>query len=364
MRALLLDYPGSKLQQPTYAIAMRMAYLLCNQVVYAGQAAELYGIVYKGSSLSTIQKVEAMKYGEVDKADQERFLATAKMKQQWKHQHKTSLAISSKFNRIVDSLFELELEDIQESFYSKSFMRAEGVCGQPGIFKRLLVNKNPERSEKNIPAYSDWLLLNLEETEGDIIVLPAEFFQCLEFEETTDDQPGEEEQFTIHIDHCISLPLLGYSTMEEMECIRNYAANELAAFKKSMNQYIDLFVDNEDNINTLEFFTQQVKPTTEALNKKWREFPLMADLGRRCKGNMELQVWMGEVPVEMIWDFYNEMDAIPPATWKRLQEAATEDERLQGSWPVIIVHIKGDEEIGYSNNTKKPALEKRRTIKL
>jgi hypothetical protein len=366
MRTILFDYPGSSLNHHYYAVGMRMGYLFANKVVYGGEAAEVYHILQHGHALSPMQKVEALKF-DPDSADiVEETKTTIKATGSIRHKPSHLLASTKKFDASMHTYFEHVLRDIGERFYGNGFLPAAHVFGMPEVFQRLFINKNPERGEKTIHPFSDWLLLNMEEEEGDIVMLTEEFLQHHGLAELNlECSAGQTiEQGEVYLHHCITLPDPSLMDMHELKHTRNYASTALAAFKQVMNQWIDLFVENEEGVSTCSFFNEHVFPAATQLDTVWKECALLEHVRRRVLRQHQMNAWIGEVPVQMIWQFYKDTGVIPPLTWNRLQQATAADDRLKGTWPVIVLRASAvvDDDIPVVEDTHELPL--RKTIRL
>ncbi len=370
MRALLFDYPGSSLNRIAYAYCMRMAYLLANKVVYAGDAAEIYHIIQHRQSLTNIQMVQVLQQympreAELVKLMKDNFKASSKIR----FKDAPLLAMHKKAQAQLSAYFKLAVDDLASDFYANRFLPAADVYGHPQVFQRLLINNNPERSEKYVPAYSEWLLLHMEEEEErDIVMLSEEFLQHFDLALlNTNCSAGQMmEREGVYLCHCITLVDPGPASMYELEHIRNFASTGLTPFRQVMNQWIDLFVENEEGINTRSFFNEQVLPCATQLEATWQQCHLLGHISKRRITPSQVNVWMGEVPVQMIWQFYKDKSVIPEATWNRLQQAAADDDRLAGTWPVIVVRpsatVDDDSETIMANEDGE--LPARKTIRL
>ena len=341
MRTILFDYPGSKLDSRLYALNMRVGYLLSGTVMCMGTNVDAYRLIEAAPRFTTAQKMKIlMNHPGVASEFKEIGENIRSLRRQVKYQDGRMIIASKQMDNSIERYFEAWMHEVINSFYSKGFP-AIGEYEENKVFEMRQLAPEPESNHDSHIPFSEWFQLTQEEDDaGDMVMMPANFMDhaavkdnCLK---ASDPEAGNVN--SIYFRHCITLPKISSLTILEMNSIRKAIAPALQSFTGLMNDWIDLFW-NEDGgeADTTAFFNSTIQPAAERLQAAYDANLILKHLVRTTSATDQVQIFIGEAPVKSIWRYFRDNKIIPNATWQKLQKAVLRDDRLTKRWPIITV---------------------------
>jgi hypothetical protein len=342
MRTILFDYDESLMDERLYALNMRLAYLLSANVVCMGKNISFYNVLNSCSQpLRMATKIKLMQsmpgLKETYITGEERLKATARLN---KYRNHRILVAEKKVEAAVNIDFGEYIKSLENYLYvgmKLPHMKEVGDIAEIGM---LNLKDDPECQEDEHVSFSNWLQLTEEEDQqGDIMMLPADFLEHAavkgKYVSAWDAEATNVK--SIYLEHCMSLPNMQSLTLTELGSTRKKSADVLQPFRQAINNWIDLFWNEEnEQVDTTGYFKSVVHPAAIALSPV-AENPFMRHCARTTPGAEQIEIMIGEVPVPIIYRYFKEKKVIPKATWEKLQKATLRDERLKGRLPVITV---------------------------
>jgi len=264
------------------------------------------------------------------------------LRKQVKYQNGLLITASKKADNAIDRYFKEWTQWLANCFYSKGFpaISQDQLMESPALDMRSQSGEPELDDESNCP-FSEWLQLTQEEDDqGDMVMMPANFMDYPAMKnnwvEASDLAAGDINN--VYFRHCLTLPKISSLTILEMNNIRKAIAPALQSFTNSMNTWIDQFW-NEDGleVDTMRFFNNNILPAAEGLQTAYDRNLILKHLVRTTAATDQVEVWIGEAPVKLLWRYFKDNKVIPHPTWQKLQKAVLKDDRLTRRWPVITV---------------------------
>jgi hypothetical protein len=346
MRTILFDYKGSKIDGEQYAQCLRVGNLLSSKVLCMGPQLDMYPLLATYKTLSVPRKMRIM--SKWDFVDKEFATLTRKVKaleKQIRYKNGRMIVANKRVNDNIHRYFDEWVEWLANVMYAKGFPRLQELEDSKIICHADLRDNNPELRDEETTPLSEWFqLLHEEENQGDMVMLPADFTDhpTIMNSRVEVGDPGSADLTHSWFHHCFTLPNLASLQLLELDNIRKNTAGELQAFITATNNWIDLFcIAGQEQASTLAYFNNDVLTASANLQETFSNNRIVKHQIRTTSSDEQVEVWMGEVPVQLIWKYYKEKKVIPKETWANLQKAIKEDDRLTRRWPVITLRFPG-----------------------
>jgi hypothetical protein len=342
MQTMLFDYNGSAIDMQQYAWCMRAAYLLAEETVWGGNAHVFYSLVHYGTQMTVERQIEAIRAnngGVVDK-NLEEIAVQIRRINRLRFKPAPELKELKRLEKGIKDHFSTWLQDLAVDRYEKGFFEVSEITTAPELFHTMNLNEDdPELETDYHEPYSKWLQRQAGEFENSIVFLPADFLAHPgvkgKWFASTDPQAMDLKQTYLH--ECFTLPDLSSLSMLEMKAARKQLATTIQPFRSMTNEWTNMFWDEGLEEDNTTFFNESMLPAIAEASKQVEANTLLKNCFRRTTEKTKSTILMGEVPVQLIWQFYRDNGAIPDNTWQNLQQAIKEDDRLENRWPVMVM---------------------------
>jgi hypothetical protein len=91
-----------------------------------------------------------------------------------------------------------------------------------------------------------------------------------------------------------------------------------------------------DAADTSHFFDREILPATAEILHLLSENKLLNNVALQQNRELVVDVYLGEVTAEVIWDFYKTCKVITDETWTKLEQAKSEGLHLK-RWPFMAI---------------------------
>lgn len=268
------------------------------------------------------------------------------------------LLMKKKTRGKADFLLLRRAEDVISSVYNHAMncvgiqgkLAGMKVMGELPIGKELTYYssdpKDPERRDNFIPM-SRVLQLRDEESENkapdDItFLLPVEFMDTA-FRPggiCSPNVPEALEEGAIWMERVMEVPDIIVFDALEIQLLRGQMQQEGAALLEVFRQWtVDAFTGAKSAAERLDYYRKQVRPAAEAWRSGAAQSKLLNKV-RAAAGRDMIEVWLGELPMQTIWNFYHAAGAITEPTWEALSTPAAR-ERGRMRIPVVAIALAG-----------------------
>jgi hypothetical protein len=175
--------------------------------------------------------------------------------------------------------------------------------------------------------------------EPTIMVLPDQFA----INDYTENENGirktgveEVKEDWIRLDHCFSLPPIEGFTPMELKILRSQLSSTGSLFRKRMDEWILLFKTSKNAVERKNFLSTHVLTVADELqlalvgNDMLRQNSLKLPLD-----SLEVQIFIGETPLDLLWNYYAETKIIDPETEVALNKLTENNPVYTKNIPII-----------------------------
>lgn len=270
----------------------------------------------------------------------------------FKQKNKTQqdLYAMKKTEALLNSFFEVAVA------YVREYMEATGITELTELHKDKVDGlayfysclDEPEREAEDIIPLSKLLQLR-DDSPGkaapdDItFLLPMEFMtaQYKPAHICSPDDPEALNEDAIWLERVMELPNINAFDALELQVVRSQMLTSGKALHEAFRQWTgDAFNQTKTASGRLDYYRDYVRPAAAAWSKAAMENKLLNNV-RTAMIRNATEVWMGEAPMQLIWDFYEKVGALPEATRQALtSERAKQRGRLRV--PVVVLAAGSD----------------------
>ncbi len=361
MKTIVFNTHGSVIDKGGESVALRIGYLLGDYAVSAGTSG--FDICFNTwfnppkveQKVAWIEKFYEQR-GEESSLKVEEVKRTMKALRKIKHLDKQGIVIQKKFEKAVDTLFQIAKGEALEEKMKTGLPQLEPIYDGKVLGGYSTNLGAPEQPEKHDYAASQLLSLDLPDPEEGLSL----FFLTHEFLLVQDnnkrkwysarDSAASSAQ-NMYFEKFFSFPALNILNAVELKTVRQQLEPLAIHFRKAVDRWMELCYQPASPKETLEHFRQQVQIHAAPINMLIKQNEVLEHYKRLVNQQAVINVYMGEVPVKLIWDFYREGKAIADETWDKLMQLY-ETKNLSGQrWPVMVIEIPEAKIVMQENNT-------------
>ena len=350
MMSIIFNFSRSYLHQKVEAITLKAGYLLSNKICSAGTTC--YDICINKTSQGT-SVFEKLNFLERVSQNNQKFCKEVRsmrrlMKKSFEAAHTTSdqQVRRREGENLINITYTSFLEIFQNSLKDYGLEEVKELLNDDN-FCHYSMNINPEDSTGDKITASDLLQRLLftgddNEEEPELFLLGAEFLSDNYYNKPVLYKVEDSDALrndTIYLHHCFTLYGINELTSDELKRVHYEIKQTGSAFHQIVNQWIDMCYFDDDIPERLAYFRDCVLPAAVGLQKK---IDMNETLNNHiCLQEMALQteVWLGEIPVAQLWNYYRDSRVIKDSTWRKLQRLEQDNAFRHKRWPVMMLHI-------------------------
>lgn len=348
MRSILPDFRSSKLKWNYFALAMRMGYLFTEALSSGGMVMDGYIFYYRKDTFPEHLKWEVI-LRKTWTPEQHQKLTSIR-RDMYRHQavkNKTAKGIVAyrQLQAGMHKFFLKVMEEMETYFFGQGFMRMDAEFVNKGGFGSYTVDYDePETNDINIGVpFSEIFLGDVDPEVGHpwvMHLLPFDFLSHPLIKDAVTDayNPSAPNADSIYLQHFISVPDPTPLSMNEMLLARRRMMNMNEPFRTALVEWNKQFYKGDSSsAATLDYFKQKVLPEAKVLQQAVDVNEILQMLVKQRPGAPHVNMLIGEVPVAVLWEYYKDMEVLPPQTWEVLQRKMETEERLKRRFPIIAI---------------------------
>jgi hypothetical protein len=349
MNALVVNMSASTLYPGFESVCLRSAYLLCDKITSAGDS--YYSIYYE--QYESMQKIEN-KISHIDNC-----VAKAEDKGDWnaafiketlkslgkiKHPSPADIITRKKVEKYVNDLY---------AYYSEITRSKIMLTGMPQLQNLFEKNKDfglhcvdISKPENELDVYVPLSKIMKRQlplsNNADLFCLPTEFFGEVFFSTLKigiSANSREARKGKGYVQHCFSLPNVNLLTVLEMEAIHEEVKKVSAPFLEKSGEWMKMVYEGKAPADTAHFLDKEVLPATAVMLHLLSQNSLLENIDLQQNNELAVDVFLGELDVETIWEFYKHHKVLQDDTWKLLEQVKQPDFKNK-RWPIMAVRTK------------------------
>jgi len=378
MEALVYNISTGNIDYSCLSFALRSSYLFIDQVAAAGELGmnilidELYRDISAKEKIYLIESWST-RHNNTDVLEQLTPIKNVyKKHQQVKHPPAKLIVSFKKVERYLNLLYDEYLKMLIDSSVKNGMLELKGIVEQD-VFGFCQID-NLERGESSkkpsqFMAASEALQSVFAAKEGEdvLMTLTGEFFNPAFLQNRKIYKPADEEALqeqNIYLCQCLKFPMLNILKSVELKALRNKIFPEAITFNKKMDQWIN--TKNNSPKERVEYFIQQILPLIPAIQQTIDENELLQHTYEVQKEmEMDVEIWIGEAPLPIIWEYYKYYKVSNETTCNALQAALEKKPELNKRIPFMVVIVSGKGKEKYNATPKEiEILTARKTISI
>lgn len=339
------------------SIAIRIPYLLIDNVLVANDTNCYIYITDFYKSFTLNQKIKLLEDTYVNSGFQDELLTLVRsIKESFnkfnklKHPDRNLLVMSNKMNRHVEGMYNDYVEWIVSNYKPYGLMELKGIADDIILNFQKIVrdNSKPHKSNFVNTKTSDFALslMSSKDEEGKVIIVNKDFIGTDFLKERIvfnylDKEAMNEHQ--IYLYKCLHLPTPLLLKADELKSVRNSLRDCSVIFNSAMDKWNNYFIENDIPENRITFFKNEVITTLPEIQKKIDNNEILKySIRTNTQKLSDVNVWIGEVPIPVLWDYYKYNGQIDEVEYKCLEKALENNPSLKVRIPVIVIDAEGD----------------------
>jgi len=353
MEALIYNISTGNVDFPSLSLALRVSYLFTDHVSAAGDLGMNILIDKLYSDVSAKEKIRFIENCCVQQNNTDVLEKLPPIKdvykrhQQVKHPPTNLIVSFKKVERYLNLLYEEYLKWLADGSAKNGLLELQGIL-EEGIFGFFQIdNMDEEQAKKSskVTAASEALqeVFVGEDTEDVVTLTDAflnpGFLQNRKIYKPTDEEALQEEN--IYLCQCLKFPMLNILKAVELKALRSKILPAAITFNERMNQWIN--TKNNSPKERVDYFTGQILPLIPAVQQTIDENELLQHAYEVQKETeMDVEIWIGECPLPIIWEYYKYNKVSNETTCNALQAALEKNTELNKRIPFMVVVVSGE----------------------
>ncbi len=355
MQAVVFNFSRSSINQVREAIALKIGYLLCNNSITAGDIGYYIVADHFLADLPLAGKINMLLTYYASDPDSMEYLHNAqkllKQAAKIKHKDRQQIIAQKMCEKEIIANWERVLNGHLEHVKETGFHQLQQLRKEDAIVFYPMKTNSEDLQEQYITA-SDLLRLNLfdidETFEEDSTQL---FFLSVDFDKEAQPAPviysvTDEEAKDItnsYLQKVFTLPYINDLSAAELQMLRRQFSKDDVDFLIQADGWINACYNGENTGERMDLFIQYLMPAAALLQQQIESNELLRWQHKKYDPSMRLEVWMGEVPVWLLWQYYKDYKVIEENTWSKLEEAKESEEFKGQRWPVMMLKMSDPE---------------------
>ncbi len=361
MQLFMFDFEGSTLSQQEYALNMRTAFLLADLIILSGKAANSYDLVgnfYRYSLKDKFRVARQIKLpGALDaEVDLDVLWKTINELKNKKRKTVEDMKLLNSGEKLLDVTLKIVEDVLKAAMRSQGFMEPINELANSGFItfinmvadseeimegeKKMKVTRLfiSDPDEEEMPEDTDPETIKIP-----LFLLPNSFFDWCADNHTiyTAQQPEAANKKNIYMQSCFTLPHTQSLSVEEMKLARRSLWESSKPWRSIMNQWNLMEQRKTDSKTMVSWFRENMTGKTDALQWAINDNYVLQQTTRSSLKQDRVEVMAGEVPMEMIMEFYREKYVIPDCSYELLLDYFFNIDTLQKRSVVLALKIHG-----------------------
>lgn len=339
MKAIVFNNLPSKIHQQHESVALRACYLLSDTVATAGNSTYVIWMEEHSEEMSLKNKIRLLGEHFGDEFNSKKFLLAIEQAEKIKHMPPKQLIAHKKLVASIHNLYKAMIQETMQDFNGTGLKVLKDIIDGEvfGVYSMHDHDKEYE-DKQHVPA-SKLLRFELPEPEKEPVVfcLPPEFFSDLwteKFSTHTDSQAKQVNQCWLH--KCFTFPNINQLSALELTALRKQLETTGLEFRKQTDVWFSL-CETGNAENSVQHFQKNILSHAASLQAAIAQSQLLKNIAQTQRSSVKLEVWMGEMPVTMLWKFYETAQVIDKPTVEKLNQALQTEPQWHNRVPVMVL---------------------------
>ena len=352
MKAIVFNTSTTTLDMNHDSYPLKAMYLLCDHILVAGEIGGnlLFEKNYKQFDIKKRILIMEIANRWTDNHEGQIYLDSVKVAikeyARVKHKSREILIASKTMENVFNAYFDLFVADRLGRIKKSGLYEMSKLLDNDIIMTSLYEFSIGETIlEKDTAETKARKIINLVFPEGTkeptIMVLPDQFARNDYTENENGVRKNEVEEVKedwIRLDHCFSIPPIEGFTAMELKVLRAQLSNSGSLFRKRMDDWILLFKTSMNAVERKNFLSTNVLTVADELQLALVNTDMLRQNSLKLPlDSLELQIFIGETPLDLLWNYYAETKMIDADTEVALNKIAENNPLYPKNIPIISI---------------------------
>lgn len=353
MKAVNYYMSNKNIKFDVLSTMLRVPYLLMDSVMANGDTKnDIYAVeILKNASIKSkilILEVfyEHLKYAEYLEAIRN-IKKIYKEESKVRHPDRQVLLAYQNVLHTVDSLYTDYIKWVIKSLNKNGMVELKGLI-EDNVFELMSVVKHTEMGfKKNVAKLSPYLLLtgimaNPQE-EPKMFSIANDLVNAIFINEKkvyrySDPEATDENEVYLH--KCLTIPSPSLLMASELIAVRKSLRASCIDFNNALRDWIYFFYTNQPAKLKIDWFEKEVITQLPSIQTAIDNNSIL-EYQKTIKKEKDINVWIGEAPLPVVWDYYKYYGIIDDDVYGMLQSALAANAALKHRIPIMVIETGG-----------------------
>ena len=350
MRTTIYEGPQSTFDSLGLSMMVRLGVLISEEIFWGGHSISVYNLIDNCQNMSPERKLlmlsmwqdeDMQKIGK-DLGKQYKIIKKVK------HLDKEGLRIKIMLEKLIGEYFQIGIDSITNIFYKHNFPIFNGPLFTSEVMDFYYLRPlNSEAEGDGFTSMSKLLLHGKhafsDESIPDIPFLPLEFMNMdwnnSEIKTFLPSQPEALNPNNFWLHKCFTIPNFLFHTETEILLLRSHTQAEAKPFREAIDEWSKRCIKEQNTQVRISYFEEHVLPKAYSFQSAINNHEIVLKRANNIE-NIQITILIGEVPLSVLINFYNHFNALPPETFKVLEEYLKNNPQMNSRRPVIVLDAK------------------------
>ncbi|HRH48428.1 MAG TPA: hypothetical protein PLP23_06745 [Panacibacter sp.] len=340
MKPIVFSSANSLIAQVSESVSLRIGYILADEIASAGGTMIDLFFSENFQHLQFRQKMivfEAIHKSEEEKQVVQDLKAALKIQHKIKHKTPQQIVAQKKMEQTVHNICMETINGFDEMMRLSGLMEMRKLADEAALTAFTMTGNQEEDTENRTQA-SKLLQRLLPEMEGghDLFFLGAEF-NAEDFKETYTSYTAAQDIQNVFLESCLTFPNINLLSALELKAVRKQLDIPGIAFRKCADTWVRMCYDDIPVEERITFFKNKLLPAATLLQQTINENDLLMHCSSLQNDGIRIKLFFGEIPVELLWEYYKHFKVIGDETCSILEAAKAGGSIAGKRWPVMLL---------------------------
>ena len=349
MKAVNYYMSNNKIKFDVLTSMLRIPYLLMDSVSACGDTGQHVYSVEMLQKASTRAKIlilenfyEHLKF--IEPLELIRKIKKAyKEESNVKHQERKVFIAYNKMLHSIDPLYEGYIKWLLDNLKKNGIVELKGIIEDNIFTLPEVVNNHEKNFKKNVSKLSPYLLLkgimaNPEEEPRIFSIandlVNSVFVNDKKVYRYSDPEATDENE--VYLYKCLTIPEPSSLLANELKTVRKNLRESTIGFNNALRDWSYFFYANQPAELKIEWFVSEVITLLPSIQTAIDNDSILRYLKTTNKEN-EINVWIGEAPLPVVWDYYKYYGIIDDECYRELQLLLETNAELKNRIPIMVI---------------------------
>ena len=144
----------------------------------------------------------------------------------------------------------------------------------------------------------------------------------------------------IYLEKCLTFPVTTELSVSELKILRSILEELTTPLNEVLDIWVDMFIEKEDKLERINFLSNNILPMLPKIQTIINNNETLHYAQKR-NSDITVEVWLGEAPLTVIWEYYNYFELISEESYKILLSSSANNTDYNFNVPIMMISTKG-----------------------